>query len=100
MMQVTEMMENVIEDFADTVKQMDWLDPTTSNTVLIKLKAMRYSVGFPSWLFTAGKLDEYYKYVSIVMVPKDSKFGHIHIIKILGNDGSVIHLCSVAINEL
>ncbi|XP_052738146.1 neprilysin-4 isoform X3 [Bicyclus anynana] len=61
-----EMIEDVRDAFAAAARQLPWMDATTRDTTLRKLRAIRTFVGFPSWLLTHQDLDKHYKHVEVV----------------------------------
>ncbi|KAJ0179111.1 hypothetical protein K1T71_004823, partial [Dendrolimus kikuchii] len=61
-----EMIEDVRLAFAAAVEQLDWMDSTTRQKTLNKLKAIRNFVGFPTWLLTHEQLDKHYKHAEVV----------------------------------
>ncbi|XP_050681594.1 endothelin-converting enzyme 1-like [Leptidea sinapis] len=61
-----EMVEDVREAFAATVRDLDWMDGSTRERTLRKLRAIRNFVGFPAWLLSPDKLDKHYDHAEVV----------------------------------
>lgn len=59
------MLNDIREAFQDSVEQLDWMDEQTKKATLDKSNNMYSFIGFPEWLFEKGKIEEYYKDVSM-----------------------------------
>lgn len=58
------MLDDIREAFQESVEHLTWMDESTKKATLDKSNNMYSFIGFPSWLFEEGKLEEYYKNVS------------------------------------
>lgn len=75
------MIGDVRDAFAAAVQELDWMDTTTRQKTLRKLKAIRNFVGFPAWLLNSEQLDKHYKHVSLpyyVLLSANVIFGSLH----------------------
>ncbi|XP_047519759.1 neprilysin-4-like [Pieris napi] len=61
-----EMVEDVREAFGQTVRHLEWMDGSTRDRTLRKLRAIRNFVGFPAWLLEKAKLDRHYEKAEVI----------------------------------
>lgn len=55
-----DMINGTLSTFTLSTQQFDWMDNETQRFMLAKISAVKSFVGFPEWIQTDGKLDEFY----------------------------------------
>lgn len=58
--QIELMAENIRCAFNNSIKQLDWVDSKTKQSIVDKSNEMKIFVGPPGWVFEADELDEFY----------------------------------------
>lgn len=62
---VVEMVHDIRDEFEDTLKTLEWIDPLTKRSAIRKAQAIKTHVGHPSELLDDNKITEYYKNVMV-----------------------------------
>lgn len=55
-----DMINGTLSTFTLSTQQFDWMDNKTQRFMLAKISGVKSFVGFPEWIQTDGKLDEFY----------------------------------------
>ncbi|XP_063703236.1 neprilysin-2-like [Culicoides brevitarsis] len=58
---VTEMLENIVQEFKELLKDVDWMDIKTKKTALEKIDKLNYFVGYADELANLTLLEHYYR---------------------------------------
>lgn len=49
-----------MDAFAENTKDIPWMDETTKNATVRKIRAMKKLIGIPTWLNNTQDLNDYY----------------------------------------
>lgn len=60
---VVEMVQDIRDEFEETLKTLEWIDPLTKRSAIRKAQAIKTHVGHPVELLDDKKITEYYKNV-------------------------------------
>ncbi|XP_018561401.1 endothelin-converting enzyme homolog [Anoplophora glabripennis] len=62
---VEKMISEIKNAFVQHVESINWMDSQTKKVTLEKSKEMITFIGYPDWLFEEGRVDDYYKDVTV-----------------------------------
>jgi predicted metalloendopeptidase len=62
------MVTNIQKEFENSIVSSSWIDPTTRERALKKLKSMKKLLGYPDTLTNKSDLDTFYKDVGLCII--------------------------------
>lgn len=69
---VGEIADNIHTEFANTIRNLDWLDNSTKTNALRKLSSLTKHVGYPELFESTYALDKYYENVRFQILLRSS----------------------------
>lgn len=61
------MVDYIMDAFAENTRDLQWMDETTKNATVRKIRAMKKLIGIPTWLNETKELEEYYENVCTII---------------------------------
>ncbi|KAK7603205.1 hypothetical protein V9T40_003204 [Parthenolecanium corni] len=59
------MVDYIMDAFAENTRDLQWMDETTKNATVRKIRAMKKLIGIPTWLNETKELEEYYENLNV-----------------------------------